>query len=118
MDLQTIKDYCLSKPGAVECYPFDDTTMVFKAGGKVFGYIGLERKPTSITLKCDPDTALVLRAQYPAVQPGYHTNKRHWNTVTLDSTIPDDELFEMVDMSYDLIVESLPKAERESLGWG
>ncbi len=112
MELQTIK---LKKKGAVECYPFDETTMVFKAGGKVFAYIGLGREPLAITIKCDPDTAIMLRAVYPAVQPGYHTNKRHWNTVTLDGSIPDDEVFDMVGMSYDLVVNSLPKADREEL---
>lgn len=103
---------CGSQTGAVEDYPFGDEVAVFKVGGKVFAMVPVDDRHPSVTLKCDPDLALELRARYPAVRPGYHTNKRHWNTVDLDGTIPGDELEDMVTHSHALVVSRLPKAER------
>ncbi|MQA12313.1 MAG: MmcQ/YjbR family DNA-binding protein [Pseudonocardiaceae bacterium] len=94
---------CADLPGAVETYPFGDDVTVFKTGGRMFALITLEENPGRLTLKCDPSLALELRARHPSVQPGYHMNKRHWNTVTLDGSVDDDELHEMVEHSYKLV---------------
>ncbi len=117
MDFDAIRAYALAKRGAIEDYPFGPDTHVFKVGGtggKVFALMGTEQ-PTRISLKCDPLYAEDLRALYPAVQPGYHLNKRHWNTVLLDSSVPEDLLITLVDESYNLVVRGLPRALREQL---
>jgi predicted DNA-binding protein (MmcQ/YjbR family) len=106
---------CGALPGAVETYPFGDGVAVFKVGGKMFALVPLGGEPASVSLKCDPDYALSLRDRYPAITAGYHLNKRHWNTVVLDGSVPDDEVLELVDHSYDLVVSSLPKATRAKL---
>jgi predicted DNA-binding protein (MmcQ/YjbR family) len=106
---------CGALPGAVETYPFGDGVAVFKVGGKMFALVPLSGEPASVSLKCDPDFALSLRDRYPAITAGYHLNKRHWNTVVLDGTVPDDEVLELIDHSYDLVVSGLPKAQRAQL---
>jgi predicted DNA-binding protein (MmcQ/YjbR family) len=106
---------CAGLPGAVEDYPFGDGIAVFKVGGRMFALVPLEGSPSSVNLKCDPDLALELRDRYPAVRPGYHQNKRHWNTVELDGSIDDDEIRWMVDHSYELVVRGLPSALRAGL---
>jgi len=85
---------------------------VFKVGGKMFALSHLDAQPLQVSVKCDPEIALQLRAGYPAIAPGYHLNKRHWNTVTIDGSLPDQMLSEMLTDSYDLVVASLPKARR------
>lgn len=105
-------ELCTTLPGAVEDYPFGDGVAVFKIGGRMFALVPLAAEPAGMTVKCDPELALALRATYAAVRPGYHTNKRHWNTVALDGSIPDDELREMVAHSYELVVAKLPRRER------
>ncbi len=112
MDLAEFREYCLSKANAVEDTPFGDGVLVFKVGGKMFALTSLEQVPTMANLKCDPDLALELRDRYEHVRPGYHMNKKHWNTVELESGIPDLELRKMIDHSYDLVVKRLPKALR------
>jgi predicted DNA-binding protein (MmcQ/YjbR family) len=112
MDLAEFREYCLTKPGAREETPFGSDVLVFKVGGKMFALAALDEVPTTINLKCDPDLALDLRDRYEQVRPGYHMNKRHWNTVEIDTGIPDVELRKMIDHSYELIVKSLPKAAR------
>jgi predicted DNA-binding protein (MmcQ/YjbR family) len=104
-------------PGAVEDYPFGDGVAVFKVGGRMFALVSLDGDPGSVNLKCDPGLALELRAVYAAVRPGYHQNKRHWNTVELDGSIDDDELREMIDHSYEL-VRRLPRAQQSRLFGG
>lgn len=99
-------------PGAVEDYPFGDEVAVFKVGGKMFALVSLDGDPGVVNLKCDPALALQLREEYVAVRPGYHQNKRHWNSVDLDGSLDDEELREMVHHSYDLVVASLPRARR------
>jgi predicted DNA-binding protein (MmcQ/YjbR family) len=106
---------CASLPGAVEDYPFGDGITVFKVGGRMFALVPLEGEPATVNLKCDPDLALALRARYAAVRPGYHQNKRHWNTVELDGSIEEDEVREMIDHSYELVVAGLPRADRSRL---
>lgn len=111
---EQVQAYCLAKKGATEDFPFGDGVPVYKVLDKMFALVGLEGG-LRITLKCDPDKALLLREMYPAVQGGYYMNKRHWNTVTIDGSIPDDELLAMIDDSYRLVVKGLKKAERDSL---
>src|SRR5215211_6251651 len=104
MTRDDVFDLCASLPGAVEDYPFGVEVAVFKVGGRMFALIGLEASPGSVTLKCDPLLALALRAQYSSVRPGYHANKRHWNTVELDGSVEAGELREMIEHSYELVV--------------
>jgi predicted DNA-binding protein (MmcQ/YjbR family) len=106
---------CVARPGAAEDYPFGDDPAVFKVAGKMFALVSLGSPPGSISLKCDPDVAVELRGQYAAVVPGYHLSKRHWNTVTLDCSVPEDELLDLIDHSYELVVARLPRAERDKL---
>jgi predicted DNA-binding protein (MmcQ/YjbR family) len=106
---------CESFPEAVEGYPFGDGVAVFKVAGRMFALVSLEGNPGSVNLKCEPDIALDLRARHPAVRPGYHQNKRHWNTVELDGSIADDELSEMIEHSYELVVDQLPRTQRTRL---
>ncbi len=106
---------CAAKRGAVETYPFGADTAVYKVGGKMFALIPRSAEPPRLSLKCDPEWAEVLRNAYAAVQPGYHLNKKHWNTIVLDRSIPDDELEELIEHSYALIVESLPQRVRSAL---
>ena len=111
MNLESFREYCLAKPGATEGTPFGETVVVFKVGGKMFALAALDEVPTTVNLKCDPDLALELRDRYEQVRPGYHMNKKHWNTVELGSGIPDAEIRKMIDHSYELVVRSLPKTK-------
>lgn len=115
MTLADVHAHLMSKQGACEERPFDPETPVYKVMGKMFAILAPEQRPIRITLKCDPDHALILRDVYDAVTPGYHTNKRHWNTVTLDGSIPTDEIEDMIDESYDLVVAGLTRAARREL---
>jgi predicted DNA-binding protein (MmcQ/YjbR family) len=112
MDLTRLRAYLNAKPAAAEDFPFDLVTLVVKVGGKMFALVSLAESPLRLNLKCDPEKALILRDCYPAVTPGYHMNKRHWNTIRLDGSIPPDELFAMIDDSYALVVQGLPRARR------
>jgi predicted DNA-binding protein (MmcQ/YjbR family) len=115
--VQELRRYCLRKPGdIVEDFPFDEETLVIKVFGKMFLLTSLTETPPAVNLKCDPDRALELRAEYDAVKPGYHMNKRHWNTVVLDGSIPVGEILRMVDHSYDQVVAGLPLRIRTKLG--
>jgi predicted DNA-binding protein (MmcQ/YjbR family) len=102
MDIVTIREYCISKKGATESFPFGDDTLVFKAREKIFALVNLEGEK-SINLKCDPVFAIELRERYSSVTPGYHMNKKHWNTVLLDGSITDKEILSWIDHSYNLI---------------
>jgi predicted DNA-binding protein (MmcQ/YjbR family) len=106
---------CLRMPGATEDFPFNHETSVFKVGGKVFAITALEGQPLSVSLKCEPGLAEQLRADYPAITPGYHLSKRHWNTVVLDGSLPERMVRDMIEDSYDLVVASLPRAVRDAL---
>jgi predicted DNA-binding protein (MmcQ/YjbR family) len=108
MDLAQFREYCLSKSGATEGTPFGPDVLVFKVGGKMFALAALDEVPTTVNLKCDPDLALELRDRYEQVRPGYHMNKKHWNTVEIEGGFPDAELRKMIDHSYDLVARSLP----------
>jgi len=112
MDFETLRSYLLGKPAAKEDFPFDTTTLVLKVGGKMFALLGLDEEPLRVNLKCDPLKAELLRERYAAVLPGYHMNKRHWNTVVLDGSLSDAEIRTMIDESYALVVQGLPKTRR------
>jgi predicted DNA-binding protein (MmcQ/YjbR family) len=112
MQPDEVRTLCLGMPGASEDFPFGDEVSVFKVGGKMFAACHLDGQPLQVSLKCDPDLAAQLRTDHPAIAPGYHLNKRHWNTVTLDGSLPDQMVADMVGDSYDLVVSSLPKARR------
>jgi predicted DNA-binding protein (MmcQ/YjbR family) len=112
MDLAKFREYCLGKANAAESTPFGPDVLVFKVSGKIFALASLDEVPATANLKCDPDLALELRDRYEQVTPGYHMNKKHWNTVEIESGIPDIELRKMIDHSYELVVSSLPKSKR------
>jgi predicted DNA-binding protein (MmcQ/YjbR family) len=112
-----LRDHCLTFPGCTETFPFGPHTSVFKVASKVFALSRLGHDPLQISLKCEPALAEQLRQVHPAVRPGYHLNKRHWNTVTIDGSIPDGLIVDMVEDSYDLVVSSLPLARRRALRW-
>ncbi len=115
MNWEQLQAYCLGKKGTVEERPFGPQALVYKVLGKMFALIAWEVDPLDISLKCDPDEALFLRDIYPAVRPGYHMNKRHWNTITIDGSIPQTELLRMIDDSYALVVKGLTKDQRSEL---
>jgi predicted DNA-binding protein (MmcQ/YjbR family) len=115
MNIETLRQYCLSKKGVTEEFPFGESTLVFKVSGKMFLLTGLYDSPLQFNAKCEPDKAIELREQYDAIQPGYHMNKKHWNTVIVDGSIPQKLLKKMIDDSYELVVQSLPKKDREKL---
>lgn len=112
MDASGLKEKCLALPGTAEDFPFNDEVSVFKVGGKMFALAALDAAPLQVSLKCDPELALHLRATYPAITPGYHLNKRHWNTITIDGSLPEAMVSDLLKDSYDLVVASLPKARR------
>ncbi len=114
MNVEDIRLYCLKKKAVTESFPFDDTTLVFKVANRMFALVNL-RDNQSINLKCDPDKALELREHYSAVLPGYHMNKKLWNTVILDNSVSDKLIKEWIDDSYYLVVENLPKKLRQEL---
>ena len=111
MDLADFREYCLTKPEATEGTPFGETVLVFKVGGKMFALAALDEVPTTVNLKCDPELALDLRDRYEQVRPGYHMNKKHWNTVEIENGIPDPEIRKMIDHSYELVMKSLPRVK-------
>jgi predicted DNA-binding protein (MmcQ/YjbR family) len=117
MKAAELKRLCLGLPGAREEFPFDEATSVFKVAGKMFALCPFDSAPLRVSLKCDPDVAVQLRLQYPAITGGYHLNKKHWNTVVVDGSVPDQLVREMVEDSYDLVVAGLPRRQQEKLKW-
>jgi len=115
MNIETFRAYCLEKKGVTEEFPFDEKTLVFKVMGKMFALTGLERFPFSVNLKCDPDKSLELREYHPEITPGYHMSKKHWNTVEFSATLPAKLFYELIDHSYDLVVNGLTKKLRQEL---
>jgi predicted DNA-binding protein (MmcQ/YjbR family) len=115
MTRDDVFDLCAALPGAVEDYPFGNGVAVFKVGGRMFALIPLEGTPGRVNLKCNPELALDLRSRYASIRPGYHQNKRHWNTVELDGSIEDSELRWMIEHSYELVATNLPRAIRDRL---
>jgi predicted DNA-binding protein (MmcQ/YjbR family) len=117
MDSSDLRSWCLRQPGAIEDFPFGPEHSVFKVASKMFALSALERTPLEVSVKCEPELAVGLREAHAAIRPGYHLNKRHWNTITLDGSLPDQLVRELIEDSYDLIVSALPKRIREQLGW-
>lgn len=119
MNIEELRDFCISKKGVTEHFPFDDVTLVFKVMNKMFALSGLddwEKGVQKINLKCNPENAIALREEYDGINPGWHMNKVHWNTVTLNnSDVSDDLVRELIDHSYDLVVASLPKKTKKEL---
>jgi len=115
MDIEQLREYCLSKKEVSEGFPFGDDTLVFKVKGKIFLIASLNRPQLQFNLKCDPEKAIELREQYDAIQPGYHMNKKLWNTIIGDGSVPWKLIKEMIDDSYFLIIKSLPKKEQGGL---
>ena len=115
MNIEQIRDYCLAKPAVTEGFPFNDTALVFKVAGKMFALLDLSEEQRGISLKCNPELAIELREQHPKVTPAYHFNKKHWNSVKMDQTIPDRLICEWIDHSYDLVFSGLPVKIREKL---
>lgn len=115
MNIEDLREYCLIKKYVEESFPFDEKTLVFKVAGKMFALCGLERVPLSVNLKCDPDKSIELREEYADIQPGYHMNKNHWNTITLEGDVKDSLIKELIDHSYDLVVSKLPKKVKEEM---
>lgn len=114
MNVESVREYCLKMKGCSEGFPFDETSLVMKVGGKMFALINLDEDP-SLNLKCDPEEALVLRETYNAVSPGYHMNKKHWNTVLLDDSIKDEVIKKWIKDSYQLVVNKLPLKIRNQI---
>lgn len=116
MDIEQLREYCLSKPAVTEDFPFGPDTLVFKVGAKMFLLTNLETFPTTFNAKCDPERAVELRAEYPAIAPGWHMNKKHWNTIELDGSLRADMVRELIDHSFDLVVAGLTRKKRRELG--
>ena len=114
MNIEEFREYCLSKAATTEATPFDEKTLVFKVHGKMFSLTDMEAF-LSINLKCDPEYAIQLREENEGIQPGYHMNKTHWNTISTDGSVTDELLYELIDHSYELVVKGLRKKVRESL---
>ena len=117
MRAAALREHCLGFPGAAETFPFGSETSVFKVGGKMFALSRLAETPLKVSLKCEPSLAERLREAHPAVTPGYHLNKRHWNTVVIDGSLPERMLHDLIEDSYDLVVSKLPASRRRGLGW-
>ena len=115
MDLEFVRNYCLKKVGSTEDFPFDNTTLVVRIGGKIFALMDTESIPFAVNLKCNPERAIELREHYSAIIHGWHMNKKHWNTVTLDQSIPIKILTGMIDHSYELVFNSLKKSDKDEI---
>lgn len=115
MDLESIRQYCLKKPGTTEELPFGPDTLVFKVLNKMYLLIGLDNTELRFNVKCDPEKAIELREQYTSVIPGYHMNKKHWNTIIIANDLDDEFIFQQIDNSYILVLSSLPKKSRNEL---
>lgn len=114
MNVEQIRDFCIGMKGVTESFPFGDETLVFKVSDKIFALLNLYGD-LSINLKCNPELALQLREHYPAVQPGYHMNKKHWNTIYIDGSVSNKLIFEWITHSYNLVVDALPEKKKKGL---
>ncbi len=114
MNIEDFREFCMSKPGVTESTPFGPEVLVFKVMNKMFALTDLDEF-VSVNLKCDPEYAIELREKFDGIVPGYHMNKKHWNTILTDGSVPEDLLYQLIDDSYDLIIKSLPKKDKEAL---
>ena len=117
MNIEEFRNYCLSKKYVTESFPFDESTLVFKVAEKMFALTGLEHQPPRVNLKCDPERALELRETYSDITAGYHMSKKHWNTIIIDGNVPNKLVTELIDHSYKLVVQGLPKKQQKELGF-
>jgi len=115
MNIEFFRTYCLSKKCVTEAFPFDEVTLAFKVCNKMFALTGLDSDDFIVNLKCDPERAIELRERHEAIRPGFHMNKKHWNSVHFDDNLPEQLLKELIDHSYDMVVKGLPKKIREKL---
>jgi len=118
MNIESIREYCLSKKAVIEGFPFDETTLVFKVAGKMFALASLDTHPLRINLKCDPEKAIDLRERYDSIRPGYHMSKKHWNTVEINGEVTREILIKLIDHSHNLVVSNLTKKVREEYQLG
>ncbi|GEO09570.1 MmcQ/YjbR family DNA-binding protein [Segetibacter aerophilus] len=109
MDIELLRDYCLAKPAVEECFPFGPDNLVFKVNGKMFLLASIDQQPLQFNVKCDPEKAIELREQYPSILPGYHMNKKLWNTVIIDGSLSTQQLKEFIDHSYELVIKGKKK---------
>ena len=114
MNVEMVRDFCLLKPGVEETFPFDQNTLVFKVFGKMFALLDVDDF-TGLNLKCDPERAIELRESYAGIIPGFHMNKKHWNTVHINSDVDSNLIFELIDHSYNIVFSSLPKKIRDGI---
>lgn len=115
MHIEDLRLYCLSKPGVTDSFPFDESTLVFKVLHKMFAATSIDREVFTVNLKCDPEWALTLREEHTQIQPGYHMNKKHWNTVNFEEGLEEGILKELIDHSYDLVVSGMSRKKKEEL---
>jgi predicted DNA-binding protein (MmcQ/YjbR family) len=118
MDWKALRNACLKLSGAEETFPFGPETSVFKVAGKMFALSQRRADPLTVSVKCEPALAEQLRAAHPAITGGYHLNKRHWNTIVVDGSLPEEMIADMIEDSYDLVVSQLPRMKQQALGWG
>ena len=117
MNIEEFRTYCLSKKLVTESFPFDETTLVFKVADKMFALTGLDRQPTQVNLKCDPEKSLQLRENYEDVIEGFHMSKKHWNTINIEGCISNKLIVELINHSYDLVVKGMTKKKQKELGF-
>jgi predicted DNA-binding protein (MmcQ/YjbR family) len=117
VNIEEFREYCLSKKYVTECFPFDNVTLVFKVANKMFALSGLEHHPSTVNLKCNPEKAIELRDQYNDIIEGYHMSKIHWNTITIEGGLSNEFIKELIDHSYDLVVQGLTKKLQKELGF-
>ncbi len=117
MNIEHFRNYCLSKKYVTESFPFDEVTLVFKVANKMFALSGLEHHPATVNLKCDPEKSIELRAQYSDVIEGFHMSKKHWNTITIEGNLSNKLIEELIDHSYNLVVNGLTKKLQKELGF-
>lgn len=115
MNIEEIREYCLSKKGVTEEFPFDDTSLVFKVAGKMFALLDLSEDGRGLSLKCEPSLALELRERYVDVTPAYHFNKKHWNGINIEGNISDSNIKSWIDHSYNIVAENLPESKKKEL---
>jgi predicted DNA-binding protein (MmcQ/YjbR family) len=114
MNIESFREYCLNLRGSTEDFPFDDQTLAFRVGGKIYALADVEHFEF-VNLKCDPEQAILLREEFDAVKPGYHMNKKHWNSVFIDGSLPDSKMEELIRHSYEMVLKSLPLKQRNTI---
>jgi len=117
MNIEAFRDYCLSKKYVTESFPFDEKTLVFKVAGKMFALSGLEQQPSTVNLKCNPEKSIELREQYNDIIEGFHMSKKHWNTINIEGDLPTGFIKELIDHSYNLVVNGMTKKVQRELGF-